>query len=163
MYPEIRSGGELKAILNNITSNNLTHRINNKYFFKMSCVEEEYKTNYITTDNQIYINKDQIFDINHIEVGHDSSNVITYDVEAEHVTYRLIKQTIDRYANTGTPIEILTDLLANTEFTVNEIDFNDSIVFAVNKLASKLEIVIALANVIGGKLVFSNYGIGRKE
>lgn len=161
IYPEIYSSGVKQAVLNNIEDDVLTRRINNKFIYNFNCFEEDYKTEYLTVNNQIYIG-DKYFDINYLESMHSVDGKIGYKVECEHVSYRLIgdpEDKINRYANTGTPTAILTDLLTGTDFTVGTIDFTDSIVFAVNKQATKLEIILELCNSLGGEIDFSGFNI----
>jgi hypothetical protein len=157
-YPEIFNNlGDRLAILNNITSNKLKRRINGKFIFDFKCYEQRFKTEYLTLDNFIKT-KDQLFKIVYIDGNHDSTGKMVYDIKCEHVIYELIKDSVDSYTQTGTPTEILTNLLNGTDFTVGTIDFTNPIVFAVNRNANKLNILISLANSLGGELDFSNNG-----
>lgn len=159
-YPEIyNSAGIRLAVLNNITSNSLTRRVNNKYLFEFKCFEEVFKTEYITFDNLVKIDNDK-FNISYVKVGNSSSGKPEYTVKCEHVSYELSNEEheLESYAFTGTPTAILTDLLAGTDFSVGTVDFTSSVVFAVNKKASKRAIIMALANTLGGEIGFSDEG-----
>lgn len=157
LYPEIYSGGDRVAILNNITKNKNTRRINNKFIFDFECYEEEFKTDHIIDTNQIHIGN-KYFDMKYIEVVQKTD--IKYKVQCEHVFYRLIKgDSIVRYANTGTPTEILNDLLIGTDFSVGTVEFLDQIVFSVNKTASKMNIILALIESLGGEIDFDGFNI----
>jgi hypothetical protein len=162
VYPEIFSNGNRVAILNNITSNKLIRRVNNKFLFNFQCYDEDYKTDHIIDTNQVHIGN-KYFDINYFEVADNISGDVVYNVQCEHVFYRLIEPKIDRYANTGTPTAILVDLLVGTDFIIGSVDFTDPIVFAVNKNASKMQIIIELANSLGGELDFSGFILSLKS
>ena len=158
MYPKIYdSSDNLLAILDNITSNKLIKRINNKYIFDFTCFEKEYKSEYIQFDNVIQADN-QTFDIKYIETSHNFDGEIVYSVKCEHVIYRLLDTELDNYAYTGTPTEILTDLLSGTDFSVGTVDYVDSVVFAVNRSTNKMAIIYALANSLGGEIGFSDDG-----
>lgn len=156
MYPIIKSAsGAPLAVMNNIVSNSLKRKINADYTFDFKCFKEDFKTEHIKFDNLVFA-AGQTFDINYIDEGHSSG--VDYDVKCEHVFYRLIKDKLDNYANTGTPADILAHILQGTEFTVGTIDFTAPIVFAVNRNTNKMSLVIAMANALGGELDFSNEG-----
>ena len=157
-YPEIyNASGDRLAILNNITSNKLMRKVNSYYEFDFSCFEEEFKTEYITLDNYVIADNDS-FDIASISVNHNASGQIKYDVKCEHVFYRLTDTDKFNYAKNDTPTNILTDLLSDTDFSVGTVEFTDSIIFAVNRTASIMNIIITLANKLGAEIGFSNSG-----
>jgi len=144
------------AVLNNMISNSLKRRVNGLFTFDFSCYEENLKTEYIQTSNMIDVDG-YLFDINYIDIGH--TDAIEYDVRTEHVTYRLISEKINNYAKTGTPAEILADILAGTEFSVGTVESTSSIVFAVNRNANKLNIIYSLANTLGLELEYNGFEI----
>ena len=156
-YPQIvNSSLALQANLNNITWNSYKRRINGKFLFDFKCYEEALKTEYILTTNMIKINN-YLFDINYINIGH--STAIEYDVSTEHISYRLIGEEVDSYAYSGTPTEVLTNLLSGTDFTVGTVDLTDPIIFAVNKKTNKLNILYTLANQLNLEIDYNNFTI----
>ncbi len=156
MYPIIKNAsGEILAIMNNITTNTLKHKINSNYTFDFKCFMEEHKSNYIQFGNVVEA-EDQTFDIAYIDESHSVG--VEYDVKCEHIFYRLIGDPLENYANTGTPSDILAHLLVGTEFSVGEVDFTAPIVFAVNQKTTKMSLVLALANSLGGEIGLSNKG-----
>lgn len=156
MYPVIKdASGKPLCILNNITSNSLKRKMNADYTFEFKCFKEDFKSEHIKFDNLVYVNE-QAFDIVYIDEGHGIE--VDYDVKCEHVFYRLIKDKLENYANTGTPADILAHILQDTEFSVGVVDFTTPIVFAVNRNTNKMSLVIALVNALGGELDFSNEG-----
>jgi len=158
-YPKIFDSNNIElATLNNITSNSLKRRVNSFYEFNFQCYEEEFKTEYIQFENYIQTD-DETFDIAYIDVS-NVNNSPYYDVKCEHVFYRLHDDATKKnnYALSGTPTEILTDLLSGTDFTVGTVDFPSNIVYAVNREATVMNIVISLANTLGAEIGFSNNG-----
>ncbi|MDB4302083.1 phage tail protein [bacterium] len=158
MYPKITNVAGAQAVLNNITKNKMTRRLNGKFLFDFTCYEQEYKTEYIVFDNIVEVG-DYLFDINYIETDHDFNGKINYMVKCEHVSYRMIDDKIDSYSSIDTPTNILTDLLSGTDFTVGTVDFTDSVVFTVNKSTNKLSVIQTLSKALGGKLEFNGYEI----
>lgn len=170
MYPKLKLNGvDTVAILNNIKTNMYTRRINNKYIFTFNCFEEKFKTENLGIDNYLVVlgeNQDQYFDVNYIKNKHQNSGEILYTVQTEHISYRLIgdeDSKIDRYAFTGTPTEIMNDLLGATDFTVGIVDYTDSVIFAVNREATILEILFELANTLGGQIDFRAFTIDLRD
>ena len=158
-YPKIFDSNNIElATLNNITSNSLKRRVNSFYEFNFQCYEEEFKSEYIQFENYIQTDGDA-FDIAYINES-DVNNSPYYDVKCEHVFYRLHDDATKKnnYALSGTPTEILTDLLSGTDFTVGTVDFTSNIVYAVNREATVMNIVISLANTLGAEIGFSNNG-----
>jgi len=158
-YPKIFDSNNIElATLNNITSNSLKRRVNSFYEFNFQCYEEEFKSEYIQFTNYIQTD-DETFDIAYIDVS-NVNNSPYYDVKCEHVFYRLHDDATKKnnYALSGTPTEILTDLLSGTDFTVGTVDFTSNIVYAVNREATVMNIVISLANTLGAEIGFSNNG-----
>lgn len=157
-YPEIYDGsGNKLAILDNITQDEIFRRINNRYTYNFIAHEKPLKSEYIQFDNVIK-GDGNAFDIVYIDTSDNINNEILYEVECEHVFYRLIQEELDNYAFTGTPTQILNDLLTGTDFTTGTVDFTDSIVFAVNRNANKMNIIFSLANTLGGEIDFSDDG-----
>lgn len=159
-YPEIYNSSDVKlAVLNNITDNKLRRKINSYYEFEFKCFEERLKTEYISMDNVVVADNDT-FDIIAIRIEHNSSGKIEYDVKCEHVFYRLNDSDTSKvnYAFTGTPTQIMNDLLDGTDFTLGTMDYSDSVVFAVNRTATIMEIIIVLANTLGGQIGFTDNG-----
>lgn len=159
MYPEVYSSGNLKAILNNINTNKLTKRVNNKYLFEFQCYQESLKTEYLVDGNQVYVDNNQIFDISYIRRRHAENGLLSFFIKCEHVYYRLAEDEFTNYTESGTVTEILTDILSGTDFSVGTVEFTDTVVFAENRKINKMEIVQDLANEVGGLLDFDGFEI----
>lgn len=156
MYPIIKnSSGQTLAVMNNITSNSLKEKINLGYTFDFRCFEEHLKSEYIQFGNVVEIGN-QIFDIAYIDTSHNIA--VEYDVKCEHVFHRLDEELFN-FASTGTPTQILATLLTGTDFTVGTIEFTNPVVFAVNRNASKMNIIISLANSLGAEIGFDGFSI----
>lgn len=159
-YPKIYdSSGNLLAILDNIVEGTaeIYEKINADFTFSFKAHEAELKSEYITTSNKLEV-EEQTFDINYIEVKHSSDAEVIYKVDSEHVSYRLLDTQSSYYAFSGTPSEILADILSATNFVAGTIEFTAPQVFVVNQDATKLKLVQLLAASLNAEIGFSNKG-----
>jgi hypothetical protein len=93
----------------------ITRKINGEFILKFEVLEDNLICEYFESENYIAVDK-AYFDIAYIEQIHSDS--VTYRIECEHVTYRLIEEEKEFYTYDGTPTQILTDILTGTIFTV---------------------------------------------
>lgn len=138
------------------TSAKITRKINAEFCLDFECFEQELKTEYITTDNSV-IADNQIFDILYFEQNH-VNNKISYRVQANHVFYRLIQKKYDYYTYDGTPSEILADILADTDFSVGQVDASEIMTFAVAEQTTAAQLIIDLCATLNLELNFRNKG-----
>ncbi len=132
--------------------------INQEFSLEITALEQNLKTEYLKYNSVLAGN--QIFDILFFNKTHTTTGSIIYSCTAVHMFYRLYeeKYKTTSYAYYGTPREILTDILKDTEFKVGQVDFNETITFAVNQDATKGQIIMNLVNVLGGELEHTNKG-----
>ncbi len=140
------------------TEASISRTINQEFYISFSAPEQEMKTEYLK-DNSILADN-QTFDIVLYEKSHSTGGYVNHKCEGYHVFYRLYNENTKRlsYARYATPTQILTEILAGTGFSVGQVDYNNIITFAVNEEATTGQIVMALANVLGGELEYSNKG-----
>lgn len=161
MYPELYdSNGKKVAILDNIIEDTASIRrvINGEFTFTFDAYERELKSEYFDTENSIVI-EDQTFDIKYIEQEHRDD--ITYKIQCEHVNYRLQDGETNlhkTYTKTGTPKQILEDILVGTEFVVGTVSFTDIITITTSQDITKKELIYEIANQLGGELEYTNKG-----
>lgn len=161
MYPKLyNSSDELLAVLDNIIKDSaeIKREVNGEFTFSFEAYEKELKSEYFASDNYVAI-ENQHFDLCYIEQTHNNS--VVYRLQCEHVFYRLhdgVSNIYDSYIYTGTPTEILTDILSGTDFSIDTIDFTDSMTIQVNEEISKKDLIKELANTLGGELEFTNNG-----
>jgi hypothetical protein len=138
----------------------ITRKINGEFILKFEALEANLKSEYF--EDEAYITVDgNHFDIAYIEKVH--SDEVTYRIECEHITYRLINDTKEFYTYDGTPEEILGDILTGTEFTVGTIDSIDVTTFAVYEESSKLGLVQLLANELNLEIDYDGFSISLKN
>ena len=66
----------------------ITRKINGEFILKFEVLEDNLKCGYFETENYIAVDR-FYFDIAYIEQIHSDS--VTYRIECEHITYRLIE------------------------------------------------------------------------
>ena len=96
----------------------ITRKINGEFILKFDVLEDNLKCGCFEDENYIAVDN-FYFDIVYIEQIHSES--VTYRVECEHVTYRLIEDEKEFYTYDGTPVQILSDILTGTDFTVGTV------------------------------------------
>ena len=62
------------------------------------------------------------------------------------------------YTYTGTPTQILSNILAGTEFSVGTVEFTDAITITVNAEITRKSLIYELANTLGGEVDYTNLG-----
>ena len=138
----------------------ITRQINGEFTLKFEALEADLKSAYFKSEAYIDI-EGFYFDIAYVEQLH--SDVLSYRIECEHVSYRLISEEVSYYTFDGTPTEILSDILAGTEFLVGQIDPTQVLTFAVYEENNKLGLIKLLANTLGTELDYDGFKIGLKE
>lgn len=138
----------------------ITRKINGEFTLKFEALEADLKSEYF--ESETYISVDgYYFDIAYIEQVH--SNEVTYRIECEHVTYRLINDTKEFYTYDGTPVEILADILTDTDFVVGTVYSTNIITFAVYEETNRLGLVQLLANYLNLEIDYDRFYISLKN
>jgi len=153
----VYQSGNLVAVITDLIDINHKKYLNGGQTLNFICVEQALKTEYLTVGAQILIDG-QTYDIRYIDVSHASTGVVTYTVECEHVSYRLIDTKFDYFTDNDTPLSILNGILTGTGFIVGAMDYTSVVLFAVSESTNAMQLLISLANQLGGKLVFTNNG-----
>ncbi len=161
MYPKLyNSSGQLQAVLDNIIKETASIKrvVNGEFTFTFEAYEKELKSEYFNTDNNLVIDN-QTFDIKYIEQNHEID--VTYYIQCEHVNYRMEdgeENLYTSYTYIGTPTQILTDILAGTEFSVGTVAFTDIITISVKSEITRKSLIYQLANLLGGEIDYTNQG-----
>ena len=161
MYPKLyNSSGQVLAVLDNIIKETASIKrvVNGEFTFAFEAYEKELKSEYFKPDNNIVVD-DQTFDIKYIEQNHETD--VKYSIQCEHVNYRLEdgdENLYSTYAYTGTPKQILTNILSGTEFNVGTIQFTDVITISVNQEITRKKLIYQLANLLGGEIDYTDQG-----
>ena len=161
MYPKLyNSSGQVLAVLDNIIKETASIKrvVNGEFTFAFEAYEKELKSEYFNPDNNIVVD-DQTFDIKYIEQNHETD--VKYSIQCEHVNYRLEdgdENLYSTYAYTGTPKQILTNILSGTEFNVGTVEFTDVITISVNQEITRKKLIYQLANLLGGEIDYTDQG-----
>jgi hypothetical protein len=154
------ASGDKQAVLDNIIKETarIKRVVNGEFTFSFEAFEKELKSEYFDPDNNIVIDG-QTFDIKYIEQSHDKA--VRYAIQCEHANYRMKDGSGNvyvSYANTGTPTEILTDILSGTDFSVGTVDFTDPISISVNTEITRKDLIYELVNSLGGEIEYTDSG-----
>lgn len=161
MFPQLYDNAGLKvAVLDNIIKDTATIKrvVNGEFTLTFEAYEKELKSEYFGFDNSIKVDA-QTFDIKYIEQKHDIE--VRYKIECEHCNYRLAdgeSNQYETYAYTGTPTQILDNILSGTDFNVGLVDFTNVITISVNKKINKKALIYALAKILGAEVEYTNEG-----
>ncbi|MCF8020904.1 MAG: phage tail protein [Vallitaleaceae bacterium] len=164
MYPILydKNTNTKLAILDNIIddSASITRSINREFTFTFEAHEKEMKSEFFESETYVAID-DKLFDLKSVETDHNIK--VIYSIDCEHVFYRLIDYELEYYTFDGTPTQIMNDILFGTEFTLGTIDFTEILTFAVYQSTNKMDLIIQLANLLGGEIDFHNFEISIKN
>jgi hypothetical protein len=138
----------------------ITRKINGEFILKFKVLENNLICEYFESENYIAVDK-AYFDIAYIEQIHSDS--LTYRIECEHVTYRLIEEEKEFYTYDGTPTQILTDILTGTIFTIDIVEPTGITTFAVHEETNKLGLLQLLAYHTNSELDFDGFKISLKN
>ena len=161
MYPKLyNSSGQVLAVLDNIIKETASIKrvVNGEFTFNFSAYEKELKSEYFDPANALVVDS-QTFDIKYIEQEHETD--VQYAIQCEHVNYRMEdgeENLFPLYTYTGTPTQILSNILAGTEFSVGTVEFTDAITITVNAEITRKSLIYELANTLGGEVDYTNLG-----
>lgn len=161
LYPKLyNSSGQVLAVLDNIIKETASIKrvVNGEFTFNFSAYEKELKGEYFDPANALVVDS-QTFDIKYIEQEHETD--VQYAIQCEHVNYRMEdgeENLFPLYTYTGTPTQILSNILAGTEFSVGTVEFTDAITITVNAEITRKSLIYELANTLGGEVDYTNLG-----
>lgn len=158
-----KSTNEKMAYLDDVITEDsiqITRKINGEFNLSFELLEDDLKSIYLESEGYILCDG-YCFDIKYIEKEH--SDTLTYRIECEHASYRLIEDEVEYYTYDGTPTQILTNILLETEFTPGEIDSIDFVTFAVYEETNKLGLLQKLANLLNLEIDYVGFTISLKN
>lgn len=156
----LNSSLELQAIIKNIVKPWRFERINDENIFTFTAVLDTKAATYINENNIVEFENDY-FNIAYYSKNINEDGTATIQVECEHVSYELNDSAYDtdNFAYTGTPTEVLTDILAGTDFTVGTIEFTESITYSAQEKKSRRQMLMEFVSLLGGEVVFNKYEV----
>ncbi|AOY76925.1 prophage endopeptidase tail family protein [Clostridium formicaceticum] len=147
------------AILDKLINPIIKEQINGEYIFTFTTVIEELKSEYIHHDNYIETD-DNLFQIAKYTKERTQDNKVLIHVLAEQMSYKLIDISINSFLKVEkTALEMLTDLLVDTGFTVGTVSVSGKTTVLINETANKREVLKAIQEAFGGELQFNRYSI----
>jgi hypothetical protein len=138
----------------------ITRKINGEFTLSFELLEDDLKSIYLDSEGYILCDG-YYFDIKYIEKEH--SDTLTYRIECENVSYRLIENEVEYYTFDGTPSQILTDILSGTEFSAGAIDSTAITTFAVYEETNKLGLVQKLSNLLNLEIDYNSFSVSLKN
>jgi hypothetical protein len=147
-----------QAILKEVIEPNRFEEINGENTLTFSAVLDEKASTYITEDSIIEID-DDYFDLVYYSKNQNEDGTLTIDVEAEHISYRLNNYSLEYFAKTGTPADILAELLDGTAFTIGTVELTDSVTYSTQEEMTKRQILMEFIKSIGGEVDFNQFEI----
>jgi len=101
------------------------------------------------------------FDIVYYRKGQDPDGSLVVEVECEHVSYRLNDPDYDLefFTQTGTPMAVLTALLAGTGFTVGTVEPTAAVTYSAQEKMSRRMLLMGLVATVAGEVDFDQFEI----
>ncbi len=149
----------LKVISNNPSfideiSPSIREEINGEYTLDFSAIIEDDKP--ITADDEFELsNRFQVATFESENTGEG----LYYNLSCEHVSYQLIDDELDNFANSGTVSDHLTALFTDTSFTVGTVEPSGSSTISINERTNKREILLQIAAAFNGELSYNGYEV----
>lgn len=160
MIKILNSEFERQAILKEVINPNRFEEINGENTLTFSAILDE-KTSAYINENAIIELDDDYFDIAYFKKNQNEDGILTIDVEAEHISYRLNNPEYDMeyFASTGTPAQVLATILNGTGFTVGTVEFTDNVTYSIQEKKSRRMMLMEFATLLGGELDFDKFKI----
>jgi|LSQX01.3.fsa_nt_gb hypothetical protein len=147
-----------QAILKEAIEPNRFEEINGENTLTFSTILDEKASTYVDENSIIEIDEDY-FDLVYYSKNQNEDGTLTIDVEAEHVSYRLNNYSLEYYTKTGTPTEILTELLTGTGFTVGTVEYSAEMTYSAQEAKSKRQMIMELVALLGGEIDFEKFEV----
>lgn len=144
------------AILKNVISPSIQKEINGEYTLKFECVLDAKTSNYVNENNYFEIDNDY-FQLIYYQKKQNDDGTLTMQVDCEHVGYKLNNAAydLDIFAHTGTPTQVLTQILLGTGFTVGTVEPSDSVTYAVSEKKSRRQLLMGFVSYLGAEIDFA--------
>jgi hypothetical protein len=146
-----------------LMNTNIYEEINNKYTLDFNILPY-FNVYRIMHPNFLELNNDY-FRIMRVEKRR--TNTLMMAISCEHMSYELnVQYELDManevelpdYPYSGTPTEILTEMLAGSRFTIGTVDFTDYVDFTSKPMGTR-SMIIGLANQIGAEVKWDKFSV----
>lgn len=155
MIKILNSSFERQAILKEVINLNKFEEINGEKTLTFSAILDEKTSTYIN-ENAVIELDDDYFDIAYFKKNQNEDGILTIDVEAEHISYRLNNPEYDMeyFASTGAPATVLSAILSGTGFSVGAVEFSDNITYSIQEKKSRRMMLMEFVALLGGEVNF---------
>ena len=94
-----------------------------------------------------------------------SSGICYTKMSGDHISFLLNeeKYTVQSFEMSDTPRNIMKVLLADTPFTVGEVDFDKKVTLLINREVTRRACVMQLIAMVGGEIEYDGYSIGIRK
>ena len=152
------------ATLNAALSASRTERLNSNNVLNFTCRVKDSASIYLN-ENTICSLDGDYYDVAYFRSMQQSNGQLLYDVQCEHVSYRLNNPefNVEYFTMTGTPTAILGAILADTGFSIGTVEFTSTITISLQEAASRRGLLMYLVAQLGGDLVCNGFEISIVE
>lgn len=148
------------AILQNVETCSRFEEINGENKLDFTGLYEGKIAQYVDEDTTVELDGDY-FDVAYYNKQQLDSGVLDMQVQTEHVSYRLNDEdyNLDMFAATGTPEEVLEQILDDTPFTVGTVEYEDEVTYSAQEAKSRRQILMEFVALVGGEVDFNKFTV----
>lgn len=143
------------AYLNNLESGKVKQVINGEYVLSFTALIEPLKTEFLYDKDNLILYNNDYFRVINIEDEHNSDNMLKVYINAEHISYDLIKQKKLTFTQTDrAAIFVMNDLLTDSGFRFLGTDVTTTASIDIQKETDIKSLLYQVATIWGGELKY---------
>ena len=148
------------ATLNAALSASKAEKLNSENTLNFFCRVKDSAAAYLNENTVCSLDGDY-YDIAFFKSAQQGDGLLLYDVQCEHVSYRLNDPdyNVEYFTMTGTPTAILAAILAGTPFAARTVEFSTAITISILEETSRRGLLMYLVSYLGGDLYCNGFGI----
>ena len=160
MISILNASMERVAIIKDIINPWRFEEINGENKLEFKAILSEKVANNLVETNIVEFS-DDYFDIAYYSKNINEDGTATINAECEHISYRLNDEqyNLDYFAYTGTPTQVLAQVLNGTGFTVGALEYADNITYSAQEKKSRRAILMGLVALLGGEVIFNKFSV----
>ena len=160
MVSILNASMERVAIIKDIINPWRFEEINGENKLEFKAILSEKVANSLVETNIVEFNNDY-FDIAYYSKDINEDGTATISTECEHISYRLNDEqyNLDYFAYTGTPTQVLAQVLNGTGFTVGALEYVDNITYSAQEKKSRRSLLMGLVALLGGEVIFNKFSV----
>lgn len=125
--------------------------LNDAYLLNFTVTVDKSKSQYLYDSNNIILVGDDYFKVYKLKEVHKTGQTVTIDIQAEHLSYKLLESTVNNFNMTDTIMNIGATIVCPSGFNY-ESDFTETVNVKVDGTATRKALLLALANQCTGEL-----------